>query len=278
MTISGTSTTTTPSTTGRRYSWLIAVAVTLVVAAYCWTRLGRGWVPHDEGTIAQSAERVLQHQVPHHDFIDVYTGGLSYLNAMALQAFGFEAMHASAVAEDRGVVVFAARSGTGKSTIAFGLSRRGYRQWSDDAVVFHSSSDGPIAAPLPFTVRLRPPSAALVGTAAAHMTPPDRLPARILAVCVLSRMDHVDSNRAAIIRRLDPSVAFRALLTHAHEFDPANLERRRRTLEAYLDLAASVPTYDVMFRHGRDAFEPLLDQIVDAVGLPADRAYEPIGA
>jgi len=90
MTISGTSTTTTPSTTGRRYSWLIAVAVTLVVAAYCWTRLGRGWVPHDEGTIAQSAERVLQHQVPHHDFIDVYTGGLSYLNAMALQAFGYD--------------------------------------------------------------------------------------------------------------------------------------------------------------------------------------------
>jgi hypothetical protein len=26
--------------------------------------------------------------VPHHDFIDVYTGGLSYLNAWAMQAFG----------------------------------------------------------------------------------------------------------------------------------------------------------------------------------------------
>lgn len=83
-------TSTDTSTARRRYSWFIAVLVTVAVAAYCWTRLGRGWVPHDEGTIAQSAERVLQHQVPHHDFVDVYTGGLSYLNAMALEAFGYD--------------------------------------------------------------------------------------------------------------------------------------------------------------------------------------------
>jgi len=72
----------------RRASVAVAALVTVVVGLYCWQRLGRGWVPHDEGTIAQSAERVLRHQVPHHDFIDVYTGGLSYLNAWAMQAFG----------------------------------------------------------------------------------------------------------------------------------------------------------------------------------------------
>ena len=74
----------------RPFSFAVAAVVTLVVAAYCWTRLGRGWVPHDEGTIAQSAERVLRGDVPHHDFIDVYTGGLSYLHAAALEAFGFD--------------------------------------------------------------------------------------------------------------------------------------------------------------------------------------------
>ena len=72
----------------RRASVAVAALVTVVVGLYCWQRLGRGWVPHDEGTIAQSAERVLRHEVPHHDFIDVYTGGLSYLNAWAMQAFG----------------------------------------------------------------------------------------------------------------------------------------------------------------------------------------------
>lgn len=74
----------------RRLGLAVAAATTLVIAAYCWTRLGRGWVPHDEGTIAQSAERVLRGEVPHHDFIDVYTGGLSYFHAAALEVFGFD--------------------------------------------------------------------------------------------------------------------------------------------------------------------------------------------
>jgi hypothetical protein len=201
---------------------------------------------------------------------DIY--GRSVL-PMALQALGFEAMHASAVVDDRGVVVFAGRSGAGKSTIAFGLSRRGHRQWSDDAVVFQATSHGASVMPLPFTVRLRQPSTALVGAApAGRKTPPDGLPARILAVCVVSP---VEDDGLSVVRRLDPADAFRCLLTHAHEFDPANLERRRLTLEAYLDLAAAVPTYAVMVRHGRDAFEPLLDEIIDAVGLSPAGTSEP---
>jgi hypothetical protein len=48
----------------------------------------RGWIPHDEGTIGQSAERVLGGQVPHRDFEDVYTGGLTYLHAAGMKMFG----------------------------------------------------------------------------------------------------------------------------------------------------------------------------------------------
>jgi hypothetical protein len=50
--------------------------------------LRRGWIPHDEGTIASTAERVLHGQIPHRDFVDVYTGGLTYLNALAFKIFG----------------------------------------------------------------------------------------------------------------------------------------------------------------------------------------------
>ena len=45
---------------------------------------------------------------------------------MALQAFGWEALHASAIVTDRGIVGFCAISETGKSTVAFGLRRRGF--------------------------------------------------------------------------------------------------------------------------------------------------------
>jgi hypothetical protein len=47
----------------------------------------RGWVPHDEGTLGLSAERVLHGQLPHRDFDD-YTGGLTFAHAMAFRLFG----------------------------------------------------------------------------------------------------------------------------------------------------------------------------------------------
>jgi hypothetical protein len=50
--------------------------------------LRRGWVPHDEGALAQSAERVLRGELPHRDFVEIYTGALSYLNAASFRVFG----------------------------------------------------------------------------------------------------------------------------------------------------------------------------------------------
>lgn len=55
---------------------------------YSGNLLKRGWVPHDEGTLAQSAERVLHGELPHRDFDELYTGGLTYLNAFAFWTFG----------------------------------------------------------------------------------------------------------------------------------------------------------------------------------------------
>lgn len=69
--------------------WLpVFIAVWLFGAIYSGALLKRGWVPHDEGTIGQSATRILSGQLPHRDFDDLYTGGLSYVNAFAFRAFG----------------------------------------------------------------------------------------------------------------------------------------------------------------------------------------------
>ncbi|MDP1890950.1 MAG: hypothetical protein Q8K55_08655 [Gemmatimonadaceae bacterium] len=57
-----------------------------------WTVLDRGWVPFDEGTIGQAAERVLRGQLPHLDFTEPYTGGLAYLHALAMRVFGITLM------------------------------------------------------------------------------------------------------------------------------------------------------------------------------------------
>ncbi len=66
----------------------IFLIVWLISALWVWNGLDRGWVPHDEGALAQSAERVLYGEIPHRDFDEIYTGGLTYLNAAAFRVFG----------------------------------------------------------------------------------------------------------------------------------------------------------------------------------------------
>ena len=62
--------------------------VVAISAAYLGSHLSRGWMPFDDGALAQSAERLLQGQLPHRDFDEIYTGGLTFLNAGAFRLFG----------------------------------------------------------------------------------------------------------------------------------------------------------------------------------------------
>lgn len=74
--------------TSRSSALLLLAFVWLFSSGFLWTNLHRGWVPHDEGILAQAAERILHGEIPHRDFDDPYTGGLSYLNAAAFKLFG----------------------------------------------------------------------------------------------------------------------------------------------------------------------------------------------
>ena len=69
---------------------LLFVAVWVVALGYTWTYLDRGWVPHDEGTLAFSAARVMDGMVPHLDYDEVYTGGLAFAGAAAFKVFGVD--------------------------------------------------------------------------------------------------------------------------------------------------------------------------------------------
>jgi hypothetical protein len=67
------------------------VFVLLIVWAfsvgYMATHAKREWVPHDEGALGLSAERVLHGELPHRDFDD-YTGGLTFVHALAFRELG----------------------------------------------------------------------------------------------------------------------------------------------------------------------------------------------
>ena len=69
--------------------WGLTLALVWVIGAiYTASLLKGGWIPHDEGAFAQSAERVLMGELPHRDFDLGYTGGQSYLNAFAFWLLG----------------------------------------------------------------------------------------------------------------------------------------------------------------------------------------------
>lgn len=71
---------------------LVLGVVLFTSAVYAGLHIGSGWVPADEGTLAQSALRVLGGQLPHRDFVEIYTGGLSVIHALAFRAFGVNLM------------------------------------------------------------------------------------------------------------------------------------------------------------------------------------------
>src|SRR5216683_583361 len=75
-----------------RWSTLILLIVWLSSITYMGANLKRAWVPHDEGILAQAAERTLHGEMPHRDFNDPYTGGLSYLDAAAFRILGTNLM------------------------------------------------------------------------------------------------------------------------------------------------------------------------------------------
>jgi len=72
--------------------WLVHLmvlgAVFVIAAVYVGARIGNGWVPADDGILSQSALRVMQGLLPHRDFAEIYTGGLSVIHALAFRVFG----------------------------------------------------------------------------------------------------------------------------------------------------------------------------------------------
>ncbi len=192
---------------------------------------------------------------------------------LVLQARGAEVLHASAVLAPSGVVAFCGVSGSGKSTIAYGLHRRGHRLWADDAVALDIAGATVTTERLRFAARLRPPTAALfgLGPGRARLDAPggepegDRAP--LVAVCLLER--ERDGDRDRMLTPVRPALAFPRVLAHAFCFRFGDSGRKRVMIERYLSLAARVPVFEISVPHGLDLLPALLDVIERAIGRGA---------
>jgi hypothetical protein len=179
-------------------------------------------------------------------------------------------LHASAVRTPIGIVGFCARSGSGKSTVAAGLRRRGFEQVADDALLLRLDEGHVTAQALPFCSRLRRASVDYFANAFGdEATPRVAIPGAtgpLAALIVLNR----DDGRASIaLERVSPMRAFSAVLTHAHCFDLEDRPAVARLVSDYLDITRIVPVFECHYRSGWEHFPDLLDTILTAASSAA---------
>jgi hypothetical protein len=188
---------------------------------------------------------------------------------LMLPAMGTEVLHASAVVGTSGVAAFCGPSGTGKSTIAVALARRGFAIWADDAVAVDSAEPEPRVVPLPFTVRLSSESARFLkvtdeqgASAAARLI--HAQPAPLAVLCMLRRTP--DATATVVVERLEAAPACREALSHAYCFSVRDLAQKRRTIRNYLTMTGRVPVYEIRFRPGLERLPVVLDAIEGVLG------------
>jgi len=240
--------------------------------AYC--RAGNGALRVDLPDLASfSYERGAGHvrAIPHRalspEFIlDTYH---HCVLPLILPALGTEVLHASAVVGAAGVAALCGVSGTGKSTIAVALARRGYAIWADDAVAVDTAKPESTAVPLPFRVRLHSDSAQFLDAAGERGTSAaldlvDAQPAPLAVLCMLRRIP--DGTAAVVVERLEAAAACRASLAHAYCFSVKDPAQKRRTISNYLTITGRVPAYEIRFRPGLEHLPAVLEAIEEIIG------------
>ena len=72
---------------------LVAAGMVMLSIVYLAMFVPRGWIPHDEGMIGQSAERVMMGEIPHVDYEEPYTGGLALVHGQVLKLAGIDLIY-----------------------------------------------------------------------------------------------------------------------------------------------------------------------------------------
>lgn len=72
----------------RRTSWVLLTTVLFFAIVFVMPHLFESWTPADEGVLAQSAERVMRGELPHRDFVALWSGGLDAVHALAFRISG----------------------------------------------------------------------------------------------------------------------------------------------------------------------------------------------
>lgn len=232
-----------------------------------WIRLGRtprGYLLRFARTadflLSRDTRTIACHAAPKVTALTVRHLLLDQVIPMVLGHRGHLAIHASAVGSPSGVLVFAGKAGSGKSTLCATLARPRRPPLADDCVVIEERRGRMIAVPSYPGLRLWPDAAQALGRRHNGQPVTDhsdkrridtrqgsagrRAAAPIAAIYVLA-----SPGAAKVIRisRLAPREAVGRLLAHTHRLDVTDRTRLAAELEALGRLAERVPVFDLDF-------------------------------
>ncbi|HEU5076819.1 MAG TPA: hypothetical protein VFU02_21665 [Polyangiaceae bacterium] len=186
---------------------------------------------------------------------------LDHVLPRALDLWGLNPLHSTAVATSRGVLAFLGASGTGKSTIAAALVARGCELVSDDCLVLSRSASSILAAPsypglrlhqdvcdvLGFDRGLRPMADYSPKQRATGGVPLAKKDLPLLVVYALSRTD-VSGVSLAEFAPLGPADATMMLAGSAFRIDVERRDLHRRQLGFFAEVVRRVPVRACAFR------------------------------
>jgi len=164
---------------------------------------------------------------------------------VALLQRGLEVLHASGILIGGRVVALCAASGTGKSTMAAALSQQAAPHWADDFVAWTLEPGSVSCRRYPSEPRLDRDAAATLEASSSSVLPYVPRQAALGAIVILQRGR--PSAGIGSLELVDPSQAFTAILAHAHECGLGGAARYRASVDRYLELAAGVPVFRLVF-------------------------------
>lgn len=178
--------------------------------------------------------------------------------------WGRQVLHASAVmcTSTGDAVAFTGPTRAGKSTTAYGMSRRpAWQRICDDTLAFSVAGQTIRLHPLPQEGRLRPESAAHYGVAdrpGEQLTWPDRTPV-LKAAYVLEGDPAFD--RAAEFTRLRAAEALPLMMQQAYALSFGMPKYNQLLMKDYLALVSAVPVFRLRYRRSFDVVEELFAAI-----------------
>jgi len=210
---------------------------------------------------------------------------LAYLLVDALSfsmvRLGWEPLHATAVATDRGMAAFLGNSGAGKSTLAAAFVRNGARLVTDDMLILTCESSRWHAQPGPPRIKLyRDMALQVFGTdhngipmnsaTEKLIVPLDSRHAIAVAAPVtgLYIVDDADcaASRDVAIDHLSRARAFPAVLAHTAAHYPSEPDRLRRQLDFAAHLVRDVPVRKLAYARNREGMLRARDAVLADLG------------